>query len=231
MLGKLAVDLLSGFPDKLFGYPFGRRVGYKINSLSLAEEKALASNGAKQVRKGARPARPLGKLHHAIPHLFRRERRLEGIWLSREIRELRMPRGVLREIEAGFFVGRQFVYRLPGPRTVTAFGVGNRRKYREGRFLSSFSNRNEQIHAQDRQEENNTRFHGRGAICSEGQPVLSVTHQYQYCPRQSLIEDERLFSKGAGRETVDSLLGCGLTATWPSVETPRGGVPTCRKVL
>src|SRR5713226_1992537 len=103
MLGKLAVDLLSGFPDKFFGYPFGGRVGYKINRLPLAKEKALAGNRAKQVCQGARPAWPLGELHHTIPHLLSGERWLEGVRFSREIGKLRLPRGVLRKIEAGLF--------------------------------------------------------------------------------------------------------------------------------
>src|SRR6266508_3429551 len=123
MLGELAVDLLSRFSGKLLRYPFGGRVGYKINSLPLAKQKALAGDGAEEIGKHARPARPLGELHHAIPHLLGGKGRLEWIGFGWEIGKLRVPGRVRREIEAGFFVGGQFVQRLPGAPAVTAFSV------------------------------------------------------------------------------------------------------------
>jgi len=123
MLGKLAVDLLSRFPSQLLGNSRGGRVGHKVYSLPLAKKKALASNGAKEIGKGARPAGPLGELHHTVPHLLGGKRWLEGVRFSREIGKLRMPRGVLREIEAGLFVSGQFVQRLPGTFAVVILHV------------------------------------------------------------------------------------------------------------
>ena len=106
MLGELAVDLCSGFSAKLLRNPFGRGVGYKVNSLPLAKQKALAGDGAKEIGKHARPARPLGELHQAIPHLLGGKGRLERIRLGQEIGKLRLAGGVLREVNADFFVGR-----------------------------------------------------------------------------------------------------------------------------
>src|SRR6266568_1891605 len=154
MLGELAVDLLSRFSAKLLRNPFGRGVGYEVNSLPLAKKKALAGDGAKEIGKHARPARPLGELHHAIPHLLGGKGRLERIRLGREIGKLRVAGRVLREIEAGFFVGGQFVQRLPGPLAVTAFSV-------QGRALCPPERRGNHTEgqAQYSQYENNVRFH------------------------------------------------------------------------
>src|SRR5438045_9377693 len=106
MLGELAVDLRSRFSAKLLRNPFGRGVGYKVNSLPLAKKKALAGDGAKEIGKHARPARPLGELHQAIPHLLSGKGRLERIRLGRAIGKRRLAGRVLREVDTGFFVGR-----------------------------------------------------------------------------------------------------------------------------
>src|SRR5438093_13187652 len=106
MLGELAVDLLSRFSAKLLRNPFGRGVGYEVNSLPLAKKKALAGDGAKEIGKHARPARPLGELHHTIPHLLGGKGRLEGIGFGWEIRNLRMAGRVLGEVNSGLLVCR-----------------------------------------------------------------------------------------------------------------------------
>src|SRR2546428_2437014 len=115
MLGELAVDLLSRFSAKLLRNPFGRGVGYEVNSLPLAKKKALASDGAKEIGKHARPARPLGELHQAIPHLLGGKGRLERIRLGREIGKLKLAGGGPREGKAGLFVRREFRPRFSGP--------------------------------------------------------------------------------------------------------------------
>src|SRR5437667_12069624 len=107
MLGELAVDLLSRFSAKLLRNPFGRGIGYKVNSLPLAKKKALAGDGAKEIGKHARPARPLGELHQAIPHLLSGKGRLERIRLGREVGKLSLAGGVPGGGGAGCFGGRR----------------------------------------------------------------------------------------------------------------------------